>query len=409
MTAIGLDPGPTPGDVDLVQRSAHGDELAGRELLARHRDAVADSGPSPAYESVDVSGEQALAQLRTGGAPDLPFRVLWLSLHTQGRLPVDEERRNPVWDAFCALPLPAQTALWYREVEGLEATAIAALLGTSADEVRRDLVSAYSAVRARVEESSPPSPSRGLASQLLLLQYSLRDVLAGVVLGPAAGRYLVARPRAGHRVPIEVTPARRRGNAAYVALAAAVVGAVAAASFLDSAPVDTSRSPVPQAAPFEAPIVGSYLEAVAGTSGQETSGQQASQAVSAAGAASPGSSTTAGGKNSGGKGSGGQSSGGQNAGPSGGGSPGGGSAPGGTNGGPGPAPQDDGPGQGAEHASQQGQSNGVRAHGPGNKGGKGNAKGGKSGGKAQGGKSGGKAQGGKPGGSQGKGKSANRR
>ena len=397
MTVIGIDAGLPPGDPELVQRCAHGDELAGRELLARHRHAVLDSGPSPAYESVDASGEQALAQLRNGSGPGLPFRVLWLTLHTQGRLPDDAERRNPVWDGFCALPLPAQTALWHHEVEGLEATAIAALLGTNTDEVRRHLDSAYSTVRARVEQSSPPSPSRGLASQLLLLQYSLRDVLAGVVLGPAAGRYLVARPRAGRRVPIEVTPARHRSNAPYVVLAGAVVGAVAAASFLGPAPVETTRSPVPRAAPFEAPIVGSYLEAVAGTSAQEKPRPQAPQAVAAAGSSSRGSTATAvGAQTSGGQTSGGQTSGGQGAGPSGGGSPGpvGGSAPGGTNDGPDPVPADNGPGQGVRHASPQGVSNGVRAHGPGNKSDR-PAKG--------------KARGDKPGTSISKGKSARRR
>ena len=393
MTAIGIDPGPSPGDVELVQRCAHGDELAGRELLARHRDAVADSGPSPAYASVDSSGEQALAQLRNGSGSGLPFRVLWLTLHTQGRLPDDGERRNPVWDGFCALPLPAQTALWHREVEGQEATAIAALLGTSTDEVRRHLVSAYATVRARVEQSSPPSPSRGLASQLLLLQYSLRDVLAGVVLGPAAGRYLVARPRAGRRVPIEVTPARRRSNAPYVALAAVVVGAVAAASFLDPAPVETSRSPVPRAVPFEAPIVGSYLEAVAGASVQEEPRQRASQAVAGAGSSARVSTATAVATTSGGPDAGRQTSGGPGTAPSGGGSSGsvGGSPPGGTTNEPHPGPADNGPGQGVQHASPQGVSNGVRAHGPGNKGGKS------------------KAKGGNPGKSNGKGKAARRR
>lgn len=411
MSAIGLDLESPSGDLELVQLCANGDELAARELLARHRDAVADSGPSPAFGSVDASGEQALVQLRNGGGSGLPFRVLWLSLHTQGRVPDDGERRNPVWDAFCALPLPSQTALWHREVEGQEATAIAALLGIPADEVRRDLVSAYSAVRARVEQASPPSPSRGLASQLLLLQYSLRDVLAGVVLGPAAGRYLVARPRAGRRVPIEVTPARRRSSAPYVVLAAAVVAAVAAASFLDTAPVEPSRSPVPQAAPFEAPIVGSYLEAVAGASEREKPRQPASQTVPAAGSPSPGSTATAGGtsggqQTSGGPGAGGQSSGGPGSGPSGGGSsgPGGGSAPGGGNNGPDPAPQDNGPGQGVQHASSQGVSNGVRAHGSGNNGGKDKAKGGNPGkgsAKAGGGKGAGK--------SSGKGKAARRR
>jgi hypothetical protein len=393
VTAIGLDPRPSPGDVELVQRCALGDELAGRELLARHRDAVADSGPSPAYESVDASGEQALAQLRDGSGSGLPFRVLWLTLHTQGGLPDDGERRNPVWDAFCALPLPAQTALWHREVEGQEATAIAALLGTSTDEVRRLLVSAYAAVRDRVEQSSPPSPSRGLASQLLLLQYSLRDVLAGVVLGPAAGRYLVARPRAGRRVPIEVTPAHRRRNAPYVALAAVVVGAVAGAmSFVGPAPVGSSVRPVPRAAPFEAPIVGSYLQVVAGTDGQDAPRQPASRAVATAGSSSGGSTA-----NTGGTTSGEQTSAGPGAGPSGGGSPapGGGSAPGGTNNGPDPAPANTGPGQGAQHASSQGLSNGVRAHGSGNKGGKSKAKGGNPG------KSNSKGKG--------KGKAANRR
>ncbi len=387
---IGLELGASPGDVELVQRCAHGDELAGRELLDRHRDAVADSGPSPAYESVDASGEQALAHLRNSRGPGLPFRVLWLTLHTQGRLPVDGERRNPAWDAFCALPLPAQTALWHREVEGQEATAIAAVLGTSTDEVRRHLISAYSAVRDRVEQSSPPSPSRGLASQLLLLQHSLRDVLAGIVLGPAAARYLVARPRVGRRVPIEVTPARRRSNAPYVALAAAVVvGAVAAGSFLDPAPVDTSRSPVPRAAPFQAPIIGSYLEEVTGNSGQEQPRPRASQSVAVAGSPARDSTATAGEPTSGEQTSGEQTSGGPGAGPSGGGSPGpvGGSAPGGSNNEPDPAPQGNGPGQSAQHASPQGLNNGVRAHGPGNKGGKSKAKGhnpGKSNGKSNG-------------------------
>lgn len=385
MTVIGLDPGQSPGgDVELVDRCARGDELAGRELLARHRDAVADSGPSPAYESVDASGEQALAQLRNGTGHGLPFRVLWLSLHTQGRVPVDGERRNPAWDGFCALPLPEQTALWHHEVEGQGATAIAALLGTSTEEARRHLVAAYAGVRARVEQSSPPSPSRGLASQLLLLQYALRDVLAGIVLGPAAGRYLVARPRAGSRVPIEVTPARRRSNAPYVALAAAVVvGAVAATSFLAPAPVGTSKSPVPRAAPFEAPIVGSYLQTVAGNREKETTRQRAPRAVAATGSPSRGSSatsggTTVGGQTSGGPTSSGQTSSGPGASPSGGGSPVpvGGSAPGGTNDEPEPAREDNAPGQGVQHASPQGLSNGVRAHGPENRGGKSNAKGG---------------------------------
>lgn len=364
--------GQSPGDVELVQRCAHGDELAGRELLARHRDAVADSGPSPAYESVDASGEQALAQLRNSGGPGLPFRVLWLTLHTQGKVPVDEERRNPAWDAFCALPLPAQTALWHREVEGQEATAVAALLGTSTDEVRRHLVTAYSAVRDRVEQASPATPSRHLASQLLLLQHSLRDVLAGVVLGPAAARYLVARPRAGSRVAIEVTPGRHRSNAPYVAVAAVVVGAVIAASFFAPSPVDTSRNPVPLAAPFEAPIVGSYLQVVAGDNGQVQPRRRSSQAVAAAAAPSRSSAATAGGTTVGE-----QASGGPGSGPSGGGTPGpvGGSAPGGNNNQPDPGPVDNGPGQGAQHASSQGQSNGVRAHGQGNKGGKSKTKG----------------------------------
>lgn len=384
MTAIAIDPWTYPGDVDLMELCAHGDEPAGRELLAWHRDAVADSGPSPEFESVDASGEQALAQLRMGSGPGLPFRVLWLSLHTRGRLPDDGERRNPLWDGFCALPLPAQTALWHREVERQEVTAIAALLGTSTDEVRRHLDSAYSALRARVEQSTPPSPPRGLASQLLLLQHSHRVVLAGVVLGSAAARYLVARPAAGRRVPIEVTPARRRSAAPYLALAAVVVGAVAASSFLDPVAVGTSRNSLPWAAPFDAPVIGSYLQPVAGTREPETSRQRAaSQAVATTGTPSRGSSATAGGTTVGGPGT--NSSGGGSPVPV------GGSAPGATDDGPDPAPEDNGPGQSVQHASHQGLSNGVRAHGPVNAGGKSTAKGDK------------------PGRSHGKGKAASRR
>src|SRR3712207_6325351 len=71
------------------------------DLVARHRAAVAAAGPSPVYDSVDASGRVALAMLHSDDAPALPFRVTWLALHARGLLPTDDDRANPVWDAFC--------------------------------------------------------------------------------------------------------------------------------------------------------------------------------------------------------------------------------------------------------------------------------------------------------------------
>ena len=39
-----------------------------------------------------ATGAEALAQLRSDSGAGLPFRVTWLALHTQGRLPDDEDR-----------------------------------------------------------------------------------------------------------------------------------------------------------------------------------------------------------------------------------------------------------------------------------------------------------------------------
>jgi hypothetical protein len=121
---------PPIGDVALVRRVAAGDELAAAQLMDRHRAAVADCDESPDPEAVELSGQWALAQVRSGSGSALPFRARWLSLHTQGALPDDEELGQPVWDAFCALSPAEQTALWHREVEGQGDTEIAALLGT---------------------------------------------------------------------------------------------------------------------------------------------------------------------------------------------------------------------------------------------------------------------------------------
>lgn len=356
MATVGQGVAQPVGDAERALQYAAGDDPAAADLLERHRDAVSDSGPSPFFESLEVSGERALAALRAGDDPSLPFRVTWLALHTQGALPSDEERRNPVWDAFCTLPLAEQTALWHREVEGQETTEVSRLLGTSTDEVRRNLAAAYAAVRARVEQV--PATSRGVASHLLLLQYSLRDTLAGVVLGPAAGRYLAARPRVGRRVPIEATPTRHHRPAPYVVgLAASVVGVVAAVSFLGSGQVPTGTLPSAEAAPFDAPIVGSYLEAVAAPpkAAPRDRAPQAGSAVTSSVVSTTG---------------GGSGSGGTDAGPSGGAATGSDDQqPGGTNQpGPGPAPADNGPGQGVDHASDNGVANGVRAHGNGNQG-----------------------------------------
>lgn len=347
------------GDVELVQRCADGDPVAGDELLARHRAAVADAGPSPTFESVDASGHLALAWVHRDGGTPLPFRATWLALHAQGGLPDADERRNPVWDAFCSLPHAEQTALWHREVEGQGNTEIAAVIGTSNDEVRRLLVAAYAAISSRIEETR--SPTYAAASQLQFLQHSLRDVLAGVVLGAAAGRYLEARPRAGERRVVMAPRGRRPHRAApYVAglAAASVVAAAAIAAVYGPGPAGPRDAAVPRSAPFEAPFVGPMLW----PREQQTSPPGAAPTAGGGGASTNpvlGSAAGSGGQSAGSRG--GPAGGAPNAG-SRGGSPQGGRSPQ-AQGQGGGGSATGGPGQGLQHASDQGAEHGVRAHG----------------------------------------------
>ena len=103
-------------DAELALRVRAGDGLAGTALLDRHRPAVAGLGPSPAFRSLDASGRHALAHLRRGSDGDLPFRMVWLSLHATGALP--PAGGSVVWTAFTGLPAAWRTAIWHREVEG---------------------------------------------------------------------------------------------------------------------------------------------------------------------------------------------------------------------------------------------------------------------------------------------------
>lgn len=348
---------PPIGDVALVRRVAAGDELAAAQLMDRHRAAVADCDESPDPEAVELSGQWALAQVRSGSGSALPFRARWLSLHTQGALPDDEELGQPVWDAFCALSPAEQTALWHREVEGQGDTEIAALLGTDTAEIRRHLLSAYAAVRARIEAAAPASRTPAMASQLLLLQHSLRDVLAGVVLGPAAARYLAVRPRAGRRVVIDATPPRHHHSSGrYLSGLTAAAVAVAAVVVLGPGEPGTTSLPSAGAAPLEPPVPGVLLQAeepaVVRTPARErtsravatTSSAVTTTAVATSGDRGPAAPTGGPGPNS-------------TASP-----PTGGSPPPSTPQ-PDPAPVDDGPGQGLDHANENGVKNGVRSHG----------------------------------------------
>jgi len=431
---------PVPGDVDLVIRVAAGDELAERQLLARHRAAVADLGPSEGFDSVDSSGQVTVAMIRHGIGKGLPFRAAWLAMHAQGSMPATAERRNPVWDAFCTLPAEWQTAVWHHEVEGQHSDEIAEVLGLTPEGADGALASGHSALRRKValtHAGTPTSaecehlqgtlrfdpPSRltsadtralrdhgrtcrgctAMAGQLLVLEHSLRDTLAGVVLGASAGRYLEIRPRPGQLRVVggrALATRRRRGATPLVAgITAAAVGAAAAASvFLGPAMVGVADMPSAQAAPAEVPIAGARLEPlpitpvraprVAKPAPAPAPAAAPASAPAAAPAPAPAPAGTSGGSSTA------TSTGSPSGSPSGGtgtGGSGGGTGGGGTGGGGGtsqPAPVDNGPGQGLEHASPQGASHGTRAHGNsgGNGGnGGGNGKGaGKAAGKAAG-------------------------
>lgn len=239
-----------PGDVELLIRVSAGDSAAGEPLLARHRDAVADLGPSEGFDSVDSSGKVALAMVRNGIGKNLPFRAAWLSMHAQGTLPTSAARGNAAWDAFCALPAAWQIAVWHHEVEGESIEEIASHLGTTVDGAERALAGATSSLRRRVALSSagkPISPQceeiqgtyrfaapttlsqtdsrtlrqhgrtcpscQPMTSQLLILEHTLRDSLAGVVLGASASRYLELRRRPARLHVAGRSPARGDGSA----------------------------------------------------------------------------------------------------------------------------------------------------------------------------------------------------
>lgn len=429
-----------PGDVALVIRLAVGDVLAERQLLARHRPAVADLGPSEGFESVDSSGQVTVAMIRNGIGKGIPFRAAWLAMHAQGALPAAAERRNAVWDAFCALPAEWQVAVWHREVEGQDSEQIAEVLGSTPEGADNALASGLSALKRKVALThagtptsarcehlqgtlrfNPPSAltsadtralrehgrscagCQAMTSQLLVLEHSLRDTLAGVVLGAEAGRYLEIRPRPGQLRLVGGRPLavrrHRRATPLLAGITAAAVGAAAAASvFLGPGIVGVPHLPSTQAAAIEAPLTGVYLEPMpqlptrAPRPARPAPAAPAPVTVPAAApaappATAPAPSPTGPGPSSSGAPSGGSPGGSPSGSPTGG-SPGGGTPGGGT---PDPAPVDSGPGQGLENASAQGASHGTRAHGnPGNGNGAGKSKGGpaksgkSSGGKAKG-------------------------
>ena len=292
-----------PGDVELLTRvrsgGALGDPLAEQALLARHRAAVADLPASASYASVNASGRAALALVRAGRDHDLPFRMTWLAVHTHGDVPEVSPRDRVVWSAFAALPAAWKAAVWHREVEGQRPRDIARLLDMSEEQATRALASSYAALkrRAAISHARPgagaecedlvstyrfSSPSflaaaeiralrehgrhcddcLGLIRNLLLIEHTLRDTLAGIVLGSAADGYLAGRPRvarlrvaSGSAVRFE----RRRVHPALASLTAAAVGAAAMAMVL-STPALSPSPAGPAVAQADAPRLGIGLE-----------------------------------------------------------------------------------------------------------------------------------------------------
>lgn len=281
-------------DIELLVGVRAGDARSGALLLERHRDAVAELGPSPAYSSVDASGRAALALVRSG-QHELPFRAVWLGLHARGTLPDPATRDAGVWQAFLVLPTAWRHAVWYREVEGERAREIGHRLGMTEEQTTRALVSAYAALRHRAVLShltpgSPEcerllttyrfSPSVLATAEVLLLrehgrhcddcleatrnlfvvEHGLREWLASTVLGAAAQAYLARRPCVARlRAPGAASVrSRRRLSPALGTFTAVTVGAATMALLLSTSVLSPVREGVPQVA-AGAPAPGATL------------------------------------------------------------------------------------------------------------------------------------------------------
>lgn len=287
------------GDLVLALGVRSNDARSATLLLDRHRDAVAELGPSPAFDSVEASGRMAVALLRSGTDQDLPFRALWLALHARGSLPEARPHDAVVWGAFRSLPPAWRLAVWHREVEGQRPRQIARHLDMAEEQATRALGSAYASLKRRVALAhtdvgpsaycqdlvsryrfSPPASLTAaearslrehgrhcdhclaLIRHLFLVEHTLRDTLAAVVLGEVAEAYLGRHPRPARlRVAAADQPLRpeRRVHPVFATLTAAGIGAAAMALVVSTPVVSPVGDGAPRALAGDAPVPGATL------------------------------------------------------------------------------------------------------------------------------------------------------
>ncbi|CAN5143164.1 hypothetical protein BH09ACT12_BH09ACT12_08080 [soil metagenome] len=274
-------------DLALLSGMSAGDDACAAELKSRHAPSVSVLTDAIGADAVHEGWERFADGFRSGSPVTAPVRVHWL----MGALGLREGERcsdqdDAIWHAFVGLSPGWQTALWHAEVEYDDAPAVARLLGIDAVDARRAVASAMVAVRrsvaSRHEAGSAPDchwladevrDSRDirmsgsavrvlrehgrhcddclpLVREVFRVENSLREILAGQVLGRHAGEYLRTRPRsrgialAPMSVSAPAVLARRASRPVLGVLASGLTAAAVLSAFMITTP-DLGASSTP--------------------------------------------------------------------------------------------------------------------------------------------------------------------
>jgi hypothetical protein len=271
----------TISDLALLAGAGAGDESCTDELRRRHVAAVGRLADALGPVAVQQGWTRLVQEVRAGTPSAAPARVRWLAATLGAADAGPPEGDDVVWQVFSGLSTAWQTALWHVEVERDDAPATSLLLGSAAAEVAPVVGTAATALRRGIvlrhgggsspecrevgdaaREHRGPSLSTAVVRRLrehgrhcddclslYRVQFTLREVLAGHVLGRHATAYLSTGQRsravvlAPGRPSAAAAVVRRAGRPSLGVLASGLTAAAVVSAFAISVPQLAAPSP----------------------------------------------------------------------------------------------------------------------------------------------------------------------